>query len=169
MFRSGVMVFILCIISILTSSALGVCPDSPEHFEYTDETGGTYSIVVEGADLWFQGLEIGDEIGIFDGDLCVGAACWQDPPVGITVWQDDSQTGLVDGYICGHEMSFRIWDNSRGIVRRVKAHCSVGDGRFCTGAYSMVTLMKRGPEPFKIPLAPAPVRNPEAKSIAPNR
>jgi len=58
--------------------------------------------------------EIGDEIAVFDGDLCVGAAAYPDSfPVILAAWKDDIATsGVVDGYWDGNEMTFKWFDQS---------------------------------------------------------
>jgi len=63
-----------------------------------------------------QDLVAGDEIGIFDGDLCVGAALL-DAPISSNLLPmiastDDPTTSEVDGFIPGHQISFRFWKSS---------------------------------------------------------
>lgn len=54
----------------------------------------------------------GDEIAVFDGNLCVGAVPFEgEYPVYLTAWMDDISTpNVVDGYYPGNEMTF-VWYN----------------------------------------------------------
>ena len=57
-------------------------------------------------------LSEGDEIGIFDGDVCVGAGVYDgsNPDMAITVTSmDDPDTEPLDGFMQGNEISIRIY------------------------------------------------------------
>ena len=49
-----------------------------EHFDPVEPTGMPYTIVVASATVDEQGLDLGDEIALFDGDLCVGVGIFGD-------------------------------------------------------------------------------------------
>jgi len=72
------------------------------------------SIIVTQATLDQVNLAAGDEIGIFDGAICVGAYKLtapinpNDPPF-IIVSKDDPGTPVVDGYTEGHTIDYKIW------------------------------------------------------------
>jgi len=61
-------------------------------------------------------LQIGDELGVFDGDLCVGvykinpnmwsSSFWVSIPV------DNFNTPEQDGFTAGHPVTLRLWDTS---------------------------------------------------------
>ena len=149
-------VTLLCGLFLVSSGgmALAECPDSPDHFTFASNTGCTYSLVIQAATIGGVSLEAGDEIGVFDGDLCVGAACWTDP-LGLTAWCDDTQTAsVVDGYVCGNAMSFKIWDNSAQDYCDPAAQYSIGDGTFCFGGYSILTLACEGEAPPECSVSP---------------
>jgi len=59
-------------------------------------------------------MDAGDEIGIFDGDLCVGASVYAGEfPLVIACWEDDIATPLeLDGYIWNNPMIFKWYDVS---------------------------------------------------------
>jgi hypothetical protein len=142
-FRPKFAVMLVVGVVSLSFSTLGfgACPDSPDHFTFTSNTGCTYSLVINAATIGGVALEEGDEVGVFDGDVCVGAVCWGTPPVGLTAWCDDTQTTPVDGYVCGNAMSFKIWDNSASdYCDPAEATYSSGDGNFCTGFAAILTL-----------------------------
>jgi hypothetical protein len=57
-------------------------------------------------------LETGDEVGIFDGDVCVGASVYDGNTenMAITVTSmDDPDTENQDGYTSGNDFEVRIW------------------------------------------------------------
>ncbi len=57
-------------------------------------------------------LEAGDEIGIFDGDVCVGASVYDGNAEDMTITvtsMDDPDTEIQDGYTSGNEFEVRIW------------------------------------------------------------
>ncbi|MBN1348564.1 T9SS type A sorting domain-containing protein [candidate division KSB1 bacterium] len=58
-------------------------------------------------------LARGDEIGIFTpGGLCCGAAVWDGSNTSITIWGDDPQTPLTDGFLSDDRLEIRIWHKS---------------------------------------------------------
>jgi hypothetical protein len=62
-------------------------------------------------------IEAGDEIGVFDGDFCVGAMAIDDPQreyFMITASLDDPVTNERDGFIPGNKLELRLWDGKSG-------------------------------------------------------
>ena len=49
------------------------CDSVPDHYLFSDSTGATYAIQIDSLSAACLALEC-DEIGVFDGELCVGAA-----------------------------------------------------------------------------------------------
>ncbi len=87
--------------------------EAPSHFTYTERTYWWYPIVIDTALIGEIVPEAGDEIGVFDGDLCVGAAMYQDSfPVILPAWKDDIVSAEIDGYEDGNEMIFKWYDCS---------------------------------------------------------
>ncbi len=80
--------------------------------------------ITEGASM----LQAGDEIAVFDGDLCVGTTVIQHQNqnqnlFAVAVSADDPTTETRDGFTAGNEISFRIWRadaNSEVIVNTVQ-------------------------------------------------
>lgn len=72
------------------------------------------TILMHGEDT----IQPGDEIGIFDGDLLVGAAVYTGSDVTqITVWlyYEDPYTAVtLEGALDGNNMIFRVWNKSTG-------------------------------------------------------
>lgn len=66
------------------------------------------------ASIFGEDLEIGDEIGIFDGEYCVGAVKISyehlyAPYIPIITSQDDPYTTEVDGFTPGNTVTFKVW------------------------------------------------------------
>jgi hypothetical protein len=87
---------------------------SSAHFQYQPYTHWSYPIVIDTVDLGTTTLAAGDEIGVFDGDRCVGAASYGGEfPVVLIAWEDDIATPMeVDGYGFGNPMTFLWYDAS---------------------------------------------------------
>ncbi len=63
-----------------------------------------------------KGLEAGDEIAIFAGQLCVGISVYNGIKTGylsLAATADDPMTLEKDGFTANDTMAFRIWDKSR--------------------------------------------------------
>lgn len=68
-------------------------------------------------------LIAGDEIGIYDGELCVGAIVLVDDlgelidakNKGGSAGADDAETAVQDGFVAGNTILFRIWDASENV------------------------------------------------------
>ena len=89
-------------------------------------------------------MESGDEIGIFDGELCVGAGILTSeiPPIfQMVASADDPTTGELDGFISGNPIIYRLWDSSDNLeITDVVASYTLGDGTFTQLGTAMVGL-----------------------------
>ena len=73
------------------------------------------SFYVTEAEINCVGLTDGDEIGVFDGDLCVGAGILEseiEPPFFSVVASKDDGDG--NGFTEGNAISYKFWDYSEG-------------------------------------------------------
>jgi|GEM_PF-3026335 len=104
------------------------------------------NIYVTGATIDGVALESGDEIGIFDGDLCVGVAVVDGlispenmlPMVAST---DDNTTPELDGFISGNSIGFRLWDENAGVeITAVDTQYVQGEGTFISQGTAAVSL-----------------------------
>ncbi len=89
-------------------------------------------------------LRIGDEIGIFDGDECVGSIQLQseiDGQISVFTSEDDPETPEIDGFLSGNEIEYRFWDVSEQLeyINVVSAVTS-GSEIFEPLGFSMVDL-----------------------------
>jgi len=115
-----------------------------EHFDPVEPTGMPYTIVVASATVDEQGLDLGDEIAVFDGDLCVGVGIFGDTDtLTITAWQENIDYDL-DGFTVGDSMLFTIWTTTFGTTLEIGATPAYqsGNGSFGYGA-SKVDLLYR--------------------------
>jgi hypothetical protein len=91
-------------------------------------------------------LQPGDEIGVYDGGVCVGSGVLKTVLTGsnyldIKVSRDDPDTPVKDGYTPGNAVTFKIWDSSAGIeVGNAQAVYVSGEGIFAIGATSTFNL-----------------------------
>ena len=115
------------------------CNSEPSHFEFASGTEHNYSLVVQ-QDGAMCGLQPCDEIGVFDGSLCVGATVYDGKwPVPIVAWQDDDfvTPDVLDGYIPGNQISFRVWRSGSGAEIAAETRFTEGDGTFGNGLFSL--------------------------------
>ncbi|RJP82626.1 MAG: T9SS C-terminal target domain-containing protein [Candidatus Zixiibacteriota bacterium] len=97
-----------------TASGSVTASQTVSHFAFTDRTHWWYPIRIDTVALEGLTLEVGDELAVFDGDLCVGATVYCDSfPMVIAAWEDDIATPeVVDGYQDGNDMTFKWFDAS---------------------------------------------------------
>ncbi|GAB4335361.1 MAG: hypothetical protein Kow0037_15200 [Calditrichia bacterium] len=123
------------------------------HFTPVDSTGLPYTVILSNAELDGSALEIGDEIGLFDGDLCVGARVFNGIfNFSLTAWRKDDGMGLP-GFTPGHPIEVRVWDRSRSIEAEMDETFQVGDGTFGYGQYSVLAVSGSVYRPQRINLA----------------
>jgi hypothetical protein len=122
------------------------CDNVPDHFLFASNTGDYYAIVLDSTGLDCN-LSVCDEVGIYDGTLCVGAAVFEGTwPLAITAWADDPQTGEVDGFAEGNPISYRVWRSSAAGIEFACDHSyDTGTGVFGEGVYARLWLSNCGP------------------------
>jgi uncharacterized protein (TIGR02145 family) len=97
----------------------------PSHFKpaYTGNGFDHMNIYLKEATIGGAGIKAGDEIGVFDGGLCVGAVVVEDPNseyIMMTASLDDPTTTETDGFITGHNFTLKLWDRQSGIERNTQ-------------------------------------------------
>jgi hypothetical protein len=91
-------------------------------------------------------LQPGDEIGIFDGNVCVGVGVLTEVLTGSNyleclVSRDDPGTPAIDGYTTGNAISFKVYDSSEGSgFSNTQATYVSGEGIFNPGAVAIFNL-----------------------------
>ncbi|MCF7903238.1 MAG: hypothetical protein K9M19_07385, partial [Candidatus Marinimicrobia bacterium] len=128
------------------------------HFQ-TVYSGNPYlamNIYVTSAVIEDVALTAGDEIGIFDGEYCVGAAVVEgeiDPYLAMVAATDEASTPEVDGFTPGNPIIFRIWDSENDMeITNVAATYALGDGTFTSQGSAMVDLVGNLPEDHFTPV-----------------
>jgi hypothetical protein len=91
----------------------------PAHFKLTYSGNGLdhMNIYIQNPTIGGVVLKAGDEIGVFDNDLCVGAATVEDPTLeyfSVIASMDDPLTPQADGFTEGDRFELRLWDNQKG-------------------------------------------------------
>jgi len=101
------------------------------HFEPVCESNGIdhMNIYFTRAEIGSIPLEPGDEIAVYDGEICVGACLVSGDELVISVaaTRDDPWTDLVDGFIKENTLSIRIWDKSEAVeISRIETKYLAG-------------------------------------------
>ena len=88
--------------------------------------------------------EVGDEIGIFDGDICVGAKTLTGPIgqyLAMVAATDDPTTPEKDGFTPGNPISYRLWDYStQSEITNVSTVYTQGDAVFSSQGTAVLEL-----------------------------
>jgi hypothetical protein len=115
------------------------------------------------------GLLIGDEIGIFDGEICAGAAVIlekhiKDNSIGIPASANDGSENVPNGYISGHKITLKLYrnntvynlffqtvNNSKDVFERMESMFASIDFSKSTGQSTLEvqTGIKMYPNPFE--------------------
>lgn len=91
----------------------------PEHFKFVSKTGDNAIVIIttDAKPGYSDGkpLEVGDEIGVFTTNgRCCGAIVWENANAALTVWGNDSQTEMIDGFQTGDSYHFRVYHKKMG-------------------------------------------------------
>ncbi|MBN1350945.1 T9SS type A sorting domain-containing protein [candidate division KSB1 bacterium] len=120
--------------------------DLPDHWDYTDKTGNSATVILltsANPNIAGEPLKSGDHVGVFtSGGLCCGHATWepgQNMP--IPVWGDDDQTAEIDGFVVGGSIKYRVYRLSEGKEWTfVNVEYAEGNGTYSINA--LMTLSK---------------------------
>ncbi len=115
-------------------------------------------------------LNEGDEVAVFDGEICVGAGVYQENQeniIIITCSADDLETEIVDGYITGNNFQVSVWDQQTNqTINNTDISLISGDEIFSelgTGIYLLDELTTRidncYENNFSISILPNPVND----------
>jgi hypothetical protein len=108
------------------------------HFSPVDPTSEPYAIIVTEAFLGDSVLVAGDEIAVYNRDLCVGAVevdgHW---PLEMQAWEE---SGSRPGFTDGDEMFLRIWDRDSETEYCADVIFDVGDGTLGDGIFTRLRV-----------------------------
>jgi len=119
-------------------------PELPEDWKYAFNTGNNATIVLpDTANPTVDGVPLlnGDYVGVFTpSGRCCGWQQWQGVNLAITAWGDDDQTAIVDGFVRGEEIHYRIYRRSEiKEWRNVSVRYSEGDAYYTANAYKVIS------------------------------
>ena len=80
------------------------------------------------SNLLDDGLISGDEIGVYDGDICIGYGILEDSEqryISLIASFDDPATPQQDGFVEGHPINLKIWSQKTGRTMEVNRILSV--------------------------------------------
>ncbi len=113
-------------------------------------------------------MEPGDEIAVFDGDICVGVSVFtnhQEDFIIIPVGMDDSESEEIEGARAGNDYSIRLWNrNSQTLYDAIDFDYLQGSFDFALLETALIELnplltqMQSLDKPVKISLHPNPMR-----------
>jgi C1A family cysteine protease len=113
-------------------------PDNLAHFDPVYPTDSPYAIIINEAVVDSSLLVEGDEIAIYDGNVCVGAVIvdteW---PLEMNVWEADS---INPGFTNGHMITAHIWSAQTNTEYMTDLTFDVGNGNFGSGNFSRVSI-----------------------------
>jgi len=125
--------------SISVLNAVGYFSSLPSyHFDAVDTTAIKFYAVVEWGNIDGESLQTGDEIALFDGDLCVGAAGFNGNfPFVVQVFGAD---GALSGFTSGDSIIIKLWDASRSRYATATVTYSFGDGSFWNNGFAKFSV-----------------------------
>jgi hypothetical protein len=157
----------ILIVLVFIISSIGIC----QHFQpvYTGNPYMPMNIYVTEASHptdTSKYLNAGDEIGIFDGNVCVGAKVLTGPivqgsPLALVASADDPTTPNIDGFITGNIIKYKIWMSQLNIEipsDSIIPTYSFGNNTFSTLGTS-VAVLNAGLIPVELTSFSASVRS----------
>jgi PKD repeat protein len=120
----------------------------PDSWKYEDSTGKN-AIVKIPADskpkIGNRDILNGDAIGFFfarnDSLICAGYNIWNSEDIEVTVWGDDINTTIKDGYLNNEKFRIFIWDAQQNEQKETIVTCSTGNDFFVDGGYSVLSSL----------------------------
>lgn len=89
-------------------------------------------------------LEANDEIGIFDGDICVGMEVLNGEIIdylSIIASEDEPSTPQIDGFLSGNNYSFRLWNSSQNLeISQISMTIQSGNTNFSSYGSAVVAI-----------------------------
>ncbi|MEE2859170.1 MAG: hypothetical protein VX820_05590, partial [Candidatus Neomarinimicrobiota bacterium] len=136
----NILIFLLLNVFAWANSNLHFVPD---YLESTQNPFNSHTIKITSALLNEVDLELGDEIGVFDGDICVGAGIVEETLSTNNMLEipASAQNGDIPGFTSGNEISYRFWDaSSSSEILNISASYLQGSGIFNQLSSSYVSL-----------------------------
>ncbi len=115
-------------------------------FSFNSDTENSFTIIIDSIFFDDKPISIGDEVGVYDGGICVGASIVTgDFPLTITTWEDNPNTSIIDGYTIGNPINFKIAFQDCELFKSCPNEngYTFGDGIFGTGSSAQVGLSNK--------------------------
>lgn len=107
--------------------------DIPDDWTFVSQTGASSIVIIPSAIIPEVGndtIDNGDFIGVFyirNGvRYCAGYGEWTGSNLSITVWGDNSQTSVKDGFADEEAYFFKVWDASAGVEYNATVEYATG-------------------------------------------
>jgi len=127
-----------------------IAPLDVSHFTPVAATSKSFYVVVDKADIDGTLLQTGDEIALFDGETCVGAAGYNGSfPFVFPVYGTD---GASPGFTAGDSISIQIWDSRHLQYATCQITISSGSSTFQPGGFAITTLSGTIYKTIQIPI-----------------
>ncbi len=124
----------------------------PASWAFRSNTGKNATIAVNTSinpRIGNQSLRPGDAIGVFfkrnDTLCCAGYTVWQSQNAAITVWGDDDQTPLKDGFAEAETINFMLWDAVAAKSSAATAQFSMGTSTYSTNGIAVLSSLVGAP------------------------
>jgi hypothetical protein len=121
----------------------------PSSWNFTINTGSNAVIVIPKSinpKIDDRYLAKGDAIGFFyyrsGSMICAGYKIWNDSNMSVTVWGDNTETQIKDGFALDESFAVRIWDAQLGKVYEADVTYSSGPSKFVANGYSILGSLK---------------------------
>lgn len=163
-------IFLLLIFGMVSINGLSVnVQNNSGFFQLAYVGNGVDHMNINLVNIVSGGLLIGDEIGIFDGEICAGAAIImekhiKDNSIGIPASANDGSEDAPNGFISGHKITLKLYrnntvynllfktvNNSKDVFERMESMFASIDFSTSTGDPQLEnqTEIKLYPNPFE--------------------
>jgi len=131
-----------------TTKSSGVT-EPPSSWDFTDFTGSNSTVIVLKSispKIENRDFQNGDAVGFFfkrnDSLICGGYGVWNNANLAVTVWGDNSETQLKDGFTTNESYIVKIWDAQLGRELNVEVTYSSGNSYFVDDGISYIGFLK---------------------------
>ncbi len=121
----------------------------PSSWEFTSNTGNNSTIAVPMSiepEMEDRFIQKNDAIGVFyklNGvDKCAGYGLWNNENMVITVWGDDDQTSIKDGFSVNEMYNIKLWDALNGREYATEFTFSEGPDNYQIDGLSYLSTLK---------------------------
>lgn len=124
---------------------------TPNYFTPVQPTDKVFYFVIKSATLDGGSLQTGDEVALYSGDICVGAAGFNGVyPFIVKAYGAENGNGFSEE----DSISFKLWDYGTNTVGKAVLSYNVGDGLFRSESFASVSFIGSIYELLQIPIKP---------------